>query len=182
AGRFAVQCLDALLDGVLVRTRERGVHQVAGVRVPLVHGQLVAVLDGAPYLVDGRQVEPRVDALAEQVERQRHEVDVAGAFTVAEQATLHAVGAGQQSQLGGGDAGTAVVVRVQRHAHVLPPADVPAEPLDLVGVPVRGGPFDRRRQVQHDLASRTGLPDVHDALADVQRVLRFGVHEQFGRV
>ena len=55
----------------------------------------------------------RVDALAEQVQRQRHQADVAGALAVAEQAALDPVGAGLHAQLGGGDGRAAVVVRVQ---------------------------------------------------------------------
>ena len=51
-GRVAAQRLEALLDRVLVRAGERGVDQVAGVRVALVHRQLVAVLDGPLDLVD----------------------------------------------------------------------------------------------------------------------------------
>ena len=98
------QRVEALLDRVLVRAGEGGVDQIAGVRVALVHGQLVAVLDGALDLVDVGEVDLRVDALGEQVQPERDQVDVAGALAVAEQAALDAVGAGQHAQLGGGDA------------------------------------------------------------------------------
>ena len=59
--------LEALLDGVLVRAGEGREDEVAAPRVPLADGQLVAVLDGAPDLVDVGEVDLRVDALAEQV-------------------------------------------------------------------------------------------------------------------
>ena len=52
----------------------------------------------------------------EQVQAQRDQVDVAGALAVAEQAALDPVGAGHDAQLGGGDGGAAVVVRVQATA------------------------------------------------------------------
>ena len=45
---------------------------------------------------------------------ERHQADVAGALAVAEQASLDPVGAGLHAELGGGDRGAAVVVRVQR--------------------------------------------------------------------
>ena len=64
--------------------------------------------------VDVGEVELGVDALAEQVQRQRDHVDVAGALAVAEQRALDAVGAGHHAELGGGHRGAAVVVRVQR--------------------------------------------------------------------
>ncbi len=59
------------------------------------------------------KIQARMDALRVEVERQRDEVDVAGALAVAEQAALDAIGAGHDRQLGGGDAGAAVVVRVE---------------------------------------------------------------------
>ena len=61
--------------------------------------------------VDVAEVEVGVDALAEQVQRQRDDVDVAGALAVAEQRALDAVGARHHGELGGGDGGAAVVVR-----------------------------------------------------------------------
>jgi hypothetical protein len=112
-GRVGLQRLEALLDGVLVGAGEGGVDQVARVGVARVDRHLVAVLDGAPDLVDVREVDLRVDALGEQVHAQRHQVDVAGALAVAEQAALDPVRAGHHRQLGGGDGRAAVVVRVQ---------------------------------------------------------------------
>ena len=63
--------------------------------------------------VEVAEVDLRIDALREQVDAERDEVDVAGALTVAEQAALDAVGAGLISELSRGDRGTAVVVRMQ---------------------------------------------------------------------
>src|SRR3954469_1518871 len=110
-------------------------------------GQLGAVLDRAPDLVDVGEVDHRVDALAEQVHAEGHEVDVAGALAVPEQAALDPVGAGHHGQLGGGDRGAAVVVGVQGDDGVLPSGELPGEPLDLVGVHVRRGHLDGRGQV-----------------------------------
>ena len=55
-----------------------------------------------------------IDALREHVERQRDDVDIAGALAIAEQRAFDAVGAGHQAEFGGGDAGAAVIVRMQR--------------------------------------------------------------------
>jgi hypothetical protein len=113
--------LQALLDPVLVGTGERGVDQLARVGVARVHRQLVDVLGGAADLVDVAEVDHRVDALAEQVQAQRDQADVAGALAVAEQAALDPVRAGQHGQLGVGDRGATVVVRVHGQADVLAP-------------------------------------------------------------
>ena len=113
--RLTLEVLEALLDGVLVRTRERRVHQVARVRMARVNRQVGAVLDRAADLVDVGEVDQRVDALAEQVQAQRHQVDVARPLAMTEQAALDSVGAGHHGQLGGGDGGAAVVVRPMAH-------------------------------------------------------------------
>jgi hypothetical protein len=80
--------------------------------VARVHRHLVAFLDQLAHLVDVREVQAGCDALGVQVQGQGHQVDVAGALAVAEQAAFDAVGAGHHGQLGGGDGGAAVVVRV----------------------------------------------------------------------
>ena len=146
------------------------------------HADAVAVLGGPPDLVDVAEVDHRVDALAVQVQAEGDQVDVARALAVAEQAALDPLRAGQHGQLGVGGGGAAVVVGVHRQRDVLAPGQVAADPLDLVGVDVRRGPLDRARQVQHDLPARAGLPDVHDRLADLQREVQLGVHEDLGRV
>src|SRR4029077_10326958 len=136
---FGLEGLEALLDAVLVGPGERGVDQVARVGVARVDRQLVAVLDGATDLVDVGEVDHRVDALTEQVQPQGDQAYVAGALAVAEQASLDPVGPRQHGQLGVGDRGAPVIVGVYGQAYVFPVRQVPAHPLDLVGVDVGGG-------------------------------------------
>ena len=174
---ISLERLEALLDRVLVGAGERRVDQVARVGVARVDRQLGAVLHRATDLVDVGEVDLRVDALAEQVHAQRHQVDVAGALAVPEQAALDAVGAGHHRQLGRRDRRTPVVVRVQRDRGVLAPGQLAGEPLDLVGVDVRRGHLDRRRQVEDDLAAVLGLPHVGDRLADVDGERQLGAGE-----
>ena len=174
--------LQTLVDGVLVRAGERGEHQVAAPGVALGDGQLVAELDGAPDLVDVREVDLRVDALAEQVHAQRHQADVAGALAVAEQAALDAVGAGLDAELGGGHAGAPVVVRVKRQDDRVAAREVAVHPLDGVGVDVRRRHLHRGRQVDDHRVLGGRLPDVTDRVDDLLgvRELRAGV--RLGRV
>ena len=94
AARLGLHRLEALLDRVLVRSRERREHQLATPRRARVDGDLRAVLDRALHGVDVAEVDLRVDALAEEVHAQRHEVHVAGALAVAVDAALHVGGAG----------------------------------------------------------------------------------------
>ncbi|PQM49484.1 hypothetical protein C1Y40_00281 [Mycobacterium talmoniae] len=166
--------VQALVDRVLVAAGERGVHQVAAVGMPLGHPQLVAVLHGAPDLVDVGEVDLRVHAAGEQVESQRHQADVAGALPVAEQTALDPIRAGLIPQLGGRDRGAAVVVRVQAQDDRVAPLEVTAHPLDRVGVHVGGGHLHRRRQVEDDRVLRGGRDDVADGVAHLLGVFEFG--------
>jgi hypothetical protein len=142
-----------------------------------VHGQLVAVLDRAAHLVDVGEVDTGIDALAEQVQREGDEADVAGALAVAEQAALYPVGTGLYAELGRGNRGATVVVRVQGEDDAVATGDVAVEPLDLVGVDVRRRHLHGRRQVQHDLVLRRRLPDVHHRVADLDGVVELGAGE-----
>src|SRR3546814_9129826 len=84
---------------------EGGEHQVAGVGMALGHRKLVAVLGDFADAADVGEVDAGVDALGEEIEAQRHQVDVAGALAVAEQGALDAVGAGHDAELGRRHAG-----------------------------------------------------------------------------
>ena len=176
------QRVEALLDGVLVRTGERGVHQVAHVGVPRVHGQAVAVLGGAAQRVDVADVEVGVHAVGHEVQRQVHHVDVAGALAVAEQRALDPVGAGEHAGLGRGHALATVVVRVQRHNDRVAVADGTTEVLDDVAVDPRLVHLDRGGQVEDDLAVGGGLDDAHHRFAHLDGVVDLGAGEALGRV
>ena len=60
------------------------------------------------------EIEARIDALRVEIQRERDEIDVAGAFAIAEQAALDAVGAREQREFGRRDRGAAIVVRMHR--------------------------------------------------------------------
>ena len=177
-----LQRLEALVDGVLVRAREGGEHQVAAIGMARMDRQLVAVFDRLADLVDVGEVDLGIDALGEHVEAQGHEVDIAGALAVAEQAALDAVGAGHVAQLGRRHAGAAVVVRVQAEHDRIAVLEVAMAPFDLVGVDVGRGHLDRRRQVDDHLVLRRRLEDVADGGADVARELELGAGEALRRI
>ena len=152
------------------------------VGVAHVHRQAVGVLGDVARLVDIADVQLRVDALGEQVQRQVHDVDVARALAVAEERALDAVGAGEDAEFGRGDAGAAVVVRVQREHDAVATIHVAQEPLDRVGVEVRRVHLDRGRQVQDQRALRRRIDHVDHRVADLERVVELGAGEALGRV
>src|SRR5690349_18199185 len=99
-------------------------------------GQLIAMFDGADDLVDIGDGEPRVDTLAEQIERQSDDVDIAGALTIAEQRPFDPFRPRHHGEIGGGDRGAAVVMRMHAEDYAIAVADVAAKPLDLVGIDI----------------------------------------------
>ena len=109
--------LKTLLDGILVRTGEGGEHEIAGIRVTLGNLQLVAVLNRLANLRNVGIIDLRIDALREEVQTKRDQIDVAGALAVAQQAAFDTIGTGKHGQLGGGHAHALIVVRVQRQHH-----------------------------------------------------------------
>src|SRR5699024_6416721 len=165
---------EALLDRVLVGAAERGVGEVADVGVSGVDLDAVAVLDGAADLVDVGEVDHRVDALGVQVQCEGGDVDVAGAFPVAEDAALDPLRPGQHGQFRAGDPGAAVVVGVHRQYYRIPACEVGVHVLDLVGVHVRSRDLDGRGQVQDHRPLRSGAPQFGDGVADVDHEVGFG--------
>ena len=105
-------------------------------------------------------MEVRVDALRVQVHGHRHDVHVAGALAVTEQRALDTIGTGQETELGGRDRATAIVVRVQAHANVLAILHVAAEVFDLIGEQVRRRHLDSGRQIDDAFAAALRLPGV----------------------
>nr|GFD60050.1 hypothetical protein [Tanacetum cinerariifolium] len=78
-------------------------------------------------------------------------------------------GARHQPEFGRGDAGAAVVVRVEADHHAVAIADVPAEPFYLVGIDVRRRAFDCGGKVEDQRALGGRLEHIHHRLADLHR-------------
>src|SRR3546814_10653032 len=76
---------EALLDRVLMAARKGGEDEFAGIRRARMDGQVGAVIDRVHHRVDVREIEPRMHALRVHVERDRHEIAIAGALAIAEQ-------------------------------------------------------------------------------------------------
>ena len=182
AGNFARAAVEAFFDRILMRAGERGEYQLAGIGLTLRHGQARdPLIDGADRR-KVREIQPGGDAVTVHVESDRDDIEVAGAFAIAEERAFDAVRAGHQAKLGGGDAGAAVIVRVQRDDHRVPARQVAAHPFDHVGMDVGSGPLDGVRQVDDHFFLRCRLPDVDHARAAFECEVEFGVGERFGRV
>ncbi len=154
-------------------------YQIAHVRVARVYLDLVALLDDFAHAVDVGEVQLRVEALGVHVQGHGDQVDVAGTLAVAKQAAFDTVGAGHQAQLGGGHAGATVVVGVQADDHAVTAVDMAAEPLDLVGIDVRRGAFNRGWQVEDHLVLWRRVPYLDHRVTHFLGELQLGGAEGF---
>ena len=173
---------EALLDRVLMAARKGGEHQIAGIGRARVDRDIGAIVHRVDDLIDIREVEFWINALGIHVECDCNEIAIAGAFAIAEQASLHAVGTGHQTEFGGRDTGAAIVMGVQRNHHAVAVRDVRCEPFDLVGIDIGRSAFDRGGQVEDDRLVRRRLQDVHHCGADFDREIEFGGGEGFRTV
>src|SRR5712671_7870293 len=89
------QRLEALVDRVLVGARKRRVYQFAGIGMTWMHRQSVAILDRLDDRIDVSDAQLGINTLAEEIQCQGHEIDIAGSFAIAEQSALDPLGAGQ---------------------------------------------------------------------------------------
>ena len=124
-----------------------GKDELAGVWVAGVDGQAGALGDCVNDGKDVGKVELGPMSLRVQVHGERDEVDVSGAFAVAENGALDSVCSCQTAQLGSRDCAPAVVVGVERYDAFLALGYRVAKLLDLIGKDVRRIDFNCRRKV-----------------------------------
>jgi hypothetical protein len=58
-------------------------------------GQLIAIFDRLNDFVDIGKIKAGIQPVGVHIQRDRHQINIAGALTIAEQTTLNAVSAGQ---------------------------------------------------------------------------------------
>ncbi|CAM2148194.1 hypothetical protein PT2222_10426 [Paraburkholderia tropica] len=173
---------ETLADRVLMRARKRREHEVARVRMARMHGQLIAALDHTAHGVDVRKIEARIDALRVEIHRERDEIDVAGAFAVAEETAFDTVRAREHGHFGGGHGGAAVVMRMHGEHDAVAIREVAVHPLDLVGVDVGHRGFDGRREIHDHLVIARRAPRLGDGVADFAGERELGHAERFRRI
>ncbi len=173
---------EALLDRVLMRAGKGGEHQLARVGMTRMHRQLVAGLHQPHHFAHIGEIQPRIDPLGVEIHRQRYQIDVAGAFAIAEQAAFHPLRPGQLGLLGTGHPRAPVVVRMHADGHRLAGPELSAEPFDLVGIDIGHRHLHGRRQVEDQRPLRIGLPGFGHRLANLQGELQFGEAEGFRRI
>lgn len=98
-----LQRLEALLDRILMRTRERRKDEFTDVRMSRMNGQASTFRHRIHDREHVGKVELRGDTLRVQVEREGDDVNVSGTFTVTEDGTLDSVGTSEHTEFSGGN-------------------------------------------------------------------------------
>ena len=148
----------ALLDGVLVAAGERGKHQLARIGMPRVHRQLRTFFDRLDNLIHLAEIQSGIHTLTVEIHRHSHDIHIASALAIAHQRAFYPVCPGHNAKLSSGHAAPTIVMRVQGDQQTLSIRHPVAEPLNLVGIDIRGAHFDCRRQVDNHRMFRSGLP------------------------
>ncbi len=156
--------------------------QIADIGMARMDRQLVAFFDDLAHGIDVGKVQLRIDTLAVHVQRYGHQIDIAGALAVAEQAALDAIRTGHQAQFGGSNARAAVVVGVQANQHAVALVDLAAKIFDLVGIDIRSGGLNGGRQVEDQLLLRRRLEYVDHRVADLDGEVGLSGAEHLGRI
>ena len=164
----------AFLDRILMAARKRREDQLAAIGVALMHGQFIAIFDCLDDFIDVRKVEAGRYPLRVHIERHGHETAVAGALTIAEQASLDPVSTCHQSELRCRDASAAVIVSVETDHSAFAIGKIAAEILDLIGVDIGRRCLDRGRQVEDNGMIGRRCEHFHHRFANLDRKIDFG--------
>ncbi len=171
--------LHALGDGILMGTGKGSEHQLPCIGLPFMdmHPRHPFIhFDDFRHI---REIDARIDTHGIHVHADGNDIDIARPFAVAKERPFDAVGAGQQSHFGIGNARSPVVVRVQRQNDVIAVLQIPGHVGDLGGVHMRHGHLHRRRQIDDGLTAGGRLPYVEDGIADIEGKFRFRPGEAF---
>ena len=83
----------ALLNRILVRSREGSEDKVSAVWVAFRYAQLIAIFNSATYLIDIGEIDMRIYAMAKEIESKGNEADIAGSFTISKERSFDAISA-----------------------------------------------------------------------------------------
>ena len=174
--------LVSLVDGILMRTGESGECQFSSIGPALRDDHAGQGLIDFADVVDVGEIEMRIDSLGIQVQGDGDDVQIAGALTVPEEGSLNPLRAGQHGQLGAGDAGSAVIVRMNGDDGGFGIGQLADKVLNLVGKRVAGVELHRVGQVQDYRIFLRRPQGFHDPGTDFNGKIRFSAGEGLGGV
>ena len=171
---------EALVDRILMAAGKRREHQLARIRMARVNGQLIAIFRHAHQIIDVGNIQLGVNALAEQVHRQRDDINVPSALTIAEERAFHPVSSCHHTEFRGGHRRAAIIMRVNGIDDCIAVLDVADRPFNLISVHIGRCRLNSEWQVEDQAFVRRGLDYIHHRLANLFRIIQLRTHETFG--
>ena len=165
-----------------MRAGECGKHQLAGIRLAGRHLHLGAALIHFLDCIDVVEIQLRIYPLGPHIQRQGHNIHIAGTLAVAEQGALYTIGTGHQRQLRSSHALAPVIVGVQGDNGRVPVGQVTAKILDLVCITVGRGAFHSGGQVQDNGVLLGNMQLLHHPTADLYRIVHLRTGKGLWRI
>ena len=165
-----------------MRTAEGGEGQLAGIGLTLGHMHFCAFLINLFDIQDMREIQLGINILRKHVEGYSYDIKVTGTLAVTEQSAFDTVGTGQKCQLGAGNTGTAVIVRMHADNCCFTVFNMTAEVFNLIGIGVRRTHFNSRRQVEDNGLFFARAHFLHYRLANCHREIYFRTGKAFRRI
>ena len=131
-------------------------------------GQLVAIFNRLDDFINVRKIKTRVYALRVHIERNSHEIAIARALAIAEEAAFDTVGPCHQAQFSRGNARATVIMRMEADNHGIAIGDIAAEIFNLVRIDIGRCGLNCCGQVEDDGLFRRRLQHVHDGCTAFQ--------------
>src|ERR1700761_1123197 len=158
-------------------TAERGENQLSRVRLARRHLHMGAKFKDIPDTIDIAEVKAGMNALSVHIQRDSHDIDIAGALAVSKKRAFDPLGTRQKPQLCRRNPGTPIIMSVKRNYRAITPGQMSAHPFDLIRMHIRRRVFNGRWKIENDLILGRWLPDVGDFLTDFQSEIEFRAGE-----
>ena len=158
--------VEALFNGILMGTGERGESQLSCIRLTGRDLHLSAFFVHFAHRQNIVEVQSRVHALGIHIQGHRYNIQITGTVPVAEKAAFDPLCPGQKAQFGAGHAGAPVVMGMEADDGRFPVGQMLDEIFDLVRIGVGGAHFHRSRQVENDGIFFGSTQCFHNLVAD----------------
>ena len=120
--------------------------------------------------------------MGEHIKSYRNDIQITGTLAITKKGTLNAVRAGHEGQLGGGNAGTAVIVRMDADDGSLTILHIAAEVLNLVRISIGSAHFHSGGQIKDNRIFLSSAHFLHYGLANSDGEVDFCAGEALRRV
>src|SRR5277367_2406730 len=134
-----------------MRTAERGENEFSRVWLARRHLHAGTKFKDVADTIDIAKIKAGMNALSVHVQRDSHDIDIAGALAVSKKRSFDPLGASQKPELCRRDPGTPIIVSVQRNHRAITSGQMSAHPFDLIRMYIGRSVLNGRWKIKNDL-------------------------------